>query len=185
MIKIAITGNIATGKSLVLGFFKELGIETLSADEIVDKLYSNKEFVKKIFEKFKCSSKNELASIIFSHERKRKELEKIIHPIVKRAIKNFFERNKRKVIVAVEVPLLFEAGMQDMFDKVVVVYATKKQQLERLTAKGLSKEAALKRIKSQIPIEEKIKKADFVIDNSKSIDNTFEQVMLVLRKLED
>ncbi|OGI00510.1 MAG: dephospho-CoA kinase [Candidatus Melainabacteria bacterium GWF2_32_7] len=196
MIKLGITGNIASGKNLVESFLKEEGIPVIDSDKIVHHLLeTDKEVIKQVYELFQplgidvrnekgSISREKVGKIVFQDEEKRKELEKILHPIVKSKIEEFFYKNKKNKIVAATVPLLFEAHMEKMFDYIAAVTVDKDIQLERLMQRSnLTKEEALKRINAQMPQEEKSAKANFRIDNSGSIENTQIQVKQLLNKL--
>ncbi len=182
--KIGITGGIGTGKSLVSNILKELGIIVISADEIVRELQKDPYYLQKIREIFGDDvfdkgnlDRKKLAKIIFSDSDARRKLENLLHPPVLEEIKKKLEELKERDIIAVEVPLLFEVGIEDWFDEIWVVYAPFELQLERIVNRdNISKEDAVARIRAQIPIEEKLKKADFVIYNDKDIESTKNQI---------
>lgn len=177
MLSIALTGGIASGKTTVLKFLaKEFPI--IDSDKIVSSLYKKKIVLLKIKKEFNTTNKKLLAEIIFSSKPKRKKLEKILHPLVLKKIKNELKKLKKqkKEIVFIEVPLLFESSFEKFFDFSLCVYCTKKQQIARLQKKGFSRKEALQRIHSQKPLKEKIKYSDFVIDNSKSLQETRKEV---------
>jgi len=118
-----------------------------------------------------------LQRLIFSDSDARRKLENLLHPPVLEEIKKKLEELKERDIIAVEVPLLFEVGIEDWFDEIWVVYAPFELQLERIVNRdNISKEDAVARIRAQIPIEEKLKKADFVIYNDKDIESTKNQI---------
>ena len=196
MIKLGITGSIATGKTLVESFLQEEGIATLDADSIVHQLFEcNKRVIKQVFEFFESYgldikdeqgniSRKKIGKIVFSDKEKLRELEKIVHPRVREKILEFFGQNQDKLVVAVIVPVLFEAGMQGMFDFVIVVITDENIQIQRLMERNnFTEEEALLRIKSQMPQEEKIKQADFVINNSYDAENARLQLQEILRKI--
>lgn len=182
--KVGITGGIGTGKSLVSNILRELGITVISADEIVRELQKDPYYLQKIREIFGDDvfeednlNRKKLAKIIFSDSDARRKLENLLHPPVLEEIKKRLEELKEKDIIAVEVPLLFEVGIEDWFDEIWVVYAPFEIQLERIINRDkISKEDAIARIRAQIPIEEKVKKADFVIYNDKDIESTKNQI---------
>lgn len=182
--KIGITGGIASGKSLVCSFLKDLGIPVISADEIVRELQRDTFYLGKIKELFgdevfegEKLNRKKLASIIFSDENKRNLLNKLLHPPVLSEIKKRIENLKNHKIIAVEVPLLFEVGIENWFDEVWVVYIPKDLQVRRIMERdNITEEEALLRINSQIPLEDKIKKASYVIYNDKDKDYTKKQV---------
>jgi len=197
---IALTGSICSGKSTILKMLEQQGIATLDSDGIVKQLYRKKPIQKKLLAEFGTFNKKKIASIVFSNRGKRKRLESILHPLVKKEIKKreqAFKRRKKKAVV-VDVPLLFEAKWQSHFDSVIVVRAGKQQCLQRAKKKGLTKKEFLLRYKAQMPLGQKIKKAFFasqktlgkkikraqhVIDNTKSLANTRKQVKELARDL--
>ena len=196
MIKLGITGNIASGKSLVESFLQEEDIVAIDSDKIVhDLLENDQRIINEVYRLFKPEgidvrnekgtiSREKVGKIVFRDKEKRKKLEDIIHPVVQKRIERFFNENQDKKLVAVTVPLLFEANMQDMFHYIVIVTVDRNTQIERLMQKrNLSKEEALSRINAQMPQEEKVQKSDFIIDNSGSIEYTKSQVKELVGKL--
>jgi len=193
MLKLAITGNIASGKSLIESFFQEEGIITLDTDVVVHNLLAeNKDVIDQINNLFDVSVKNEkgiidrkkVGKIVFNDKNKLRELEKIIHPKVKKLVEEFFENNKNEKIIVVSVPQLYETGWEKLFDRVLLVVANDSVRLDRLLNRNkLSQEEANQRISAQISQEEKIKKADYIIDNSKAVAKTRIQFNEILEKL--
>lgn len=179
---IGLTGGIGSGKSSVLKELKRLGAKVIDADKISREIvrpHSSawkkivKEFGKKILKKNKQIDRHILGQLIFSDNSKRKILERITHPAiiarVKKQVKALKRKNRKSVIV-IDAPLLFEAKLEKMMDKVVVVWCDKKCQVERLLKKtSLQRPEILKRIKAQMPIEKKKKMADLLINNSNDI----------------
>lgn len=194
MIKLAITGNIASGKTLIESFLTEEGILTIDTDKIVhDLLSSNKEVIEKVDKLFDNTVKDsegkidrkKLGEIVFEDKNKLEKLENILHPEVKKEVDKFFKENEKEKIVAVSVPQLYEAGWEAYFDYVLLVIADDKIRLERLIKRNaLTQEYAVKRLKTQIPQEDKIKKSDFVINNSGLTENTKAQLKEILKQLE-
>jgi len=187
MKKIAVTGGIASGKSTVLSVFGENSVPTIDCDSIVDKLYSDKSVCKQISSSLGTCDRKELARKIFSAPIARQNLEAILHSLVLSELKQRLSglESSGEKAVAVDVPLLFEAGWQNLFDKVVVVLAPHEKRVSRLVARGFSEQEAEAAISSQMPQEEKLKKSDYAIDNSKSLASTEEQVLKILRDLDD
>lgn len=194
MIKLGVTGNIASGKTLVEGFLQEEQIPIIDADKLVHELLeNNKEIINQISELFApldvkeengAISRAKVGQIAFRDKAKLKQLEEILHPVVKKEIHKFFEKNSDEKIVAAVVPLIYEADMADMFDYVLLVTVDKETQLQRLMQRNnLSKEEAELRINAQMAQEEKIDKADFVIDNSSKPEETREQLKELINKL--
>ena len=193
MLKVGLTGSIGTGKSTVLKLFNQLGAYTVDVDKIVHQLYKRKDIQEKVKKEFGkvfnedgSLNRKKVAKIIFNNPEKKKVLENIIHPEVRREVKKFIqniEKKDKNPIVIVEVPLLIETGQYKEYDKVIVVYSPKDLQLKRLINKGYSRKEALKRINSQMDIEEKLKFADFIIKNISSIEDLKKQVKEVFTQL--
>jgi len=197
---IGLTGGIASGKSTVAKMFKELGAKIVDADELGHRvILLGKPAWKKVVNLFGPEilkddlniDREKLGKIVFNDPEGLKNLNAITHPeIIKLIAKEIKEAKKRsspeekEEILIVDAALIYEAKIDNLMDKVIVVYTEKEEQLRRLGQKSnLSKEEALKRIKSQIPLKEKIKRADYVIDNSNSLDQTRKQVEKVWKKL--
>ena len=193
MLKVGLTGSIGTGKSTVASIFKELGAYVIDADEVVHKLLKRKDIKEKIRKEFGDVftpegeiDRKKLASIVFNNPEKKKKLEQILHPEVFKEIEKFFKQVEEKdpnAVAIADVPLMIETGSYKNYYPVIVVYAPPEVQLERLIKRGMDKEDALKRIKSQMPIEEKIKYADIVIDNTGSLQDLRKKVEEVYEKL--
>jgi len=192
MIKLGITGNIATGKSTVENLLQQEGYPVIDADKIVHDLYKEPAFIEKISDIFKGEdvfennslSRKKIGSLVFKDKDKLKSLENILHPEVKKKIKEYFKQNEDKPVAVASIPLLFEAKMEDLFDFIITVFVDEKTQIERLIARnGYSLEEAKQRISCQIPQEEKKKLANFVIDNSGSIENTKKQLNQILNHI--
>jgi dephospho-CoA kinase len=124
-----------------------------------------------------------LARRVFANAVERRALESIVHPLVYRRIDDWFRASASEGVGIADVPLLFETGRQSDFDRVVVAACTPAQQLERLLTRGLSEQDARQRIAVQIPIDEKRRRADYVIDTSRGKADTDQQVIEVLEKL--
>ena len=162
---IGITGSIACGKSLVSNYLQEKGYTIIDADKIGHTALENDEVKKQLVNKFG-------------------KLNNIIHPQIRKNISEQIQVHKNEKLVFVDVPLLFEAKFDDLVEKIIVISLDEKIQLERLMNRNsLSKEEALQRIKSQIPVREKEKLGDYVVDNSFTQENTYNQVDRILEKL--
>ena len=198
MIKLGVTGNIACGKSLVETFLQQEGVPTIDADRVVHDLYEkDQDTINQVYNLFGSTgldvcdekggiSRKKVGAIIFKDEEKLRELEKIVHPKVNQKIKEFFNQNQDKEIAAAIVPLIYEAKMQDMFDKVLLVTVDDAEQLKRLINRNsLSAEEAKVRIGSQISQDEKKKQADFIVDNTGCSEATRHQFREVLNKLKN
>ncbi len=186
---IGLTGNIACGKSLVADMFHELGARIIDADRIARLVVEPKEAAwHDIVEKFggeiltpdKTIDRKKLGSIVFNNEEKRQELNRITHPRIRERIKALLKRYESEgvEVTILEAALILEGGgLIPLLDALVVVTADEESQIKRLREReGLSKEAAISRIRSQMPQEEKVKHADYVIHNSGTPEETRRQV---------
>ncbi len=189
---VALTGCLGCGKSTVLKIFRELGVRTISADEIVQELLESKEvkeeirrlFGPDVFLKNGKVDRKRLAQRIFSNQRERKKLEMLLHPLVFKRIEKEYEKEPGRLMVA-EIPLLFETDTQNRFSKVITVYAPMEVAIKRLKSRGMTKEDIEARLQSQMPIETKVERSDFVIDNSRGLQEIRKQVQQVLEKLQE
>lgn len=193
MIKLAITGNIASGKSLIESLLHKEGIIVIDTDRIVHELLSqDKEIIERVNNLFEIDVKDnegkidrkKVGNVVFNDKNKLEQLEKILHPEVKKVVEKFFKENQDKKIVAVSVPQLYETGWEVYFDYVLLVIADDKIRLTRLIKRdNFTEEAAKNRLSAQISQAEKAKKADFLINNSGDIENTVLQLKNVLDRL--
>lgn len=182
MRKIAITGNIASGKSVVEDILKSKGYKVLDTDAVSHEILENSIEAKEAFKDFDIFengviSRAKLGKIVFADNILLKKLETIIHPQIIKKMDEFFLQNHNEKYVFVSVPLLFETNMQDMFDEILLVAADENIRLNRVMARnGYSKEYALKRIKSQMPQDEKLARVDFIIDNNTTVQELENQI---------
>lgn len=191
---IGLTGSISTGKTQVSNFLRDKGEKVIDADliarEVVD-IENVKEKIKKAFgENIYVDDKLDrsgLAEIVFRDEEKRQILNEIEHPEIYRIILEEVKKSKGRVFV--DIPLLFESEELNKkynlnFDVIWLVYVDREAQIKRLMNRdGISREYAEEKINSQISVEEKRKKADVIIDNSGTLEETFKQVEKNLKKL--
>jgi dephospho-CoA kinase len=186
---IGLTGNIACGKSVVARMFEELGAKIIDADRIARLVVEPGEPAwKEIVEKFgegilntdRTIDRNKLGEIVFNDDEKREELNRITHPRIIERIKERIEeyRGEKAKVVMIEAALIVEkGGMRPLINDLIVVTADEETQIKRLIERsGLSREEAFSRIRSQMPISEKVKHATYVIDNSGSLGHTRRQV---------
>jgi len=195
---IGLTGGIASGKSLVAEELKRLGAHLIDADEIAREVVKRglpayneivKEFGEKILNPDKTINRKVLGNIVFSNTELRRRLERITHPKIRKKIDKYIKEIKGRnpdAIIVVDAALLIEAGLYKKMEKVIVVYADEKTQIERLMERdGFTMDEAKNRISAQIPLQEKRKYADFVIENveEKSKKEIQEEVRAIFKIL--
>jgi len=205
LLKVGLTGGIASGKSVVGEMFVKLGAHLIRADSIAHDLMQPgqavyeevvRRFGREILNPDGSVNRPRLASAAFgtpAGKARVKELNAIVHPAVVKHEDNWMEevgRREPHAIAIVEAALILEAGVADRFDRLIVVTCRPEQRVQRLAARlGISVEAAraeaARRMAAQIPDEEKSTAADFVIDNSRSLDATQEQVQRVFGALRE
>jgi dephospho-CoA kinase len=184
---ICLTGGIASGKSLVARTLKGLGMTVIDADDISHEILAHdtsiKQEVVRTFGTEILSEEGEidrgkLGSIVFFQKPElRKDLEAILHPRIREEMWKR-ARESRNNDVVLEIPLLFETGAHERVDLVLVVYASRELQMQRLMARdGMSRQEAIQRINTQHPLEEKVAAAHYIINNTGSVEETEEQVI--------
>lgn len=194
MKKIAITGNIASGKSLVEKELISLGYKVADTDKINHFiLASDLNVINEIKEAFKDDditnelgeiSREKLGKIVFSVGDKKVKLEEILHKRIFEKLNDFYEENKNEEIIFVSVPLLFESKQENNFDKIIFISADEDIRLERLIKRNnYTKEYAKIRIKSQENEKNKIEKSDYIIYNNSDLSNLKKQIKEVLNQL--
>ena len=193
---IGLTGGIASGKSFVAELLEKLGAAVVDADVVYHELLAQKELRAKISQEFGADfflpdgslDRKKLGKLVFSDKSALSRLNAITHPAVRAELfvrlKAFCERQPPPLIAVVVVPLLYEVGWDEHVEAVVVVSVDEKTQIERLMNRnGWSRDEALARIGSQMPMTEKVKRADYVVDNSGQRDKTEELIKEVYEKL--
>jgi dephospho-CoA kinase len=195
MLRIGLTGGIASGKSTVAALLRDYEYPVLDADSIARELlepgqdaYNEvaREFGDAVLNKGGAVDRPKLGAIVFSNESKRARLNQILHPRIQEVVGKWFaalDRPGGPDMAFEDAALILEAGAKKNFDRVVVCWCTPEQQLERLQQRGLSVADARLRIAAQMAIDEKRRLADEVIDCSASIEETQRQVKVVLGKL--
>lgn len=196
MLKVGLTGSIAVGKSYVCEIFRELGAFVLDADQTAREVVEpNTEGFRAIVENFGVEvlhpngklDRIKLGAVVFTDERKRQLLNRIVHPLVIEKQDEWLRTRAREnpsAICIVDAALMIESGGYNRFDKIIVVWCEAALQLERLMLRNnLSAEDAAKRINAQMPQEEKKRYADFLIDTTEGFGATREQASEVFRRL--
>lgn len=191
MKKIAICGNIASGKTTVQKFLEDKGYKVLDTDEVSHELLTIKN--KELFEAFKHLdvfgdngefSRYKVGQLIFSNEEYRKKIAEIMHPQIAREIEKFFDENKSEELLFVGIPLLFEANMQGMFDKILFVYTDDDIRLKRLLARNnYTLTHAKARMNSQMTQEKKIKMSDYVVNNNGNLEELYKNLFKLLEQI--
>jgi len=194
MLRVALTGGIATGKSYCLARFASLGIPVIDADQLArDAVAPGSRALEEVAARFGAAilrpdgslDRSSLGRIVFNDRAARADLEAIVHPEVYRRISEWLATLPPRTRVAIaDIPLLFETGHTHDFDRVVVVACDAREQLRRIIARdGLSERDARARLDSQWPIEEKEARADYVIKTDGSVADTDSQVRTVYELL--
>jgi dephospho-CoA kinase len=198
MIIAGITGTIGTGKSTVARMFADLGAYVIDSDAIARQVVEPGKtawqgivdyFGKDVLNNDRTINRPKLASLVFSDPDKLHKLNSIVHPEVLKEDQRQVEERKSidpDGLIIKDIPLLLEVGPEVarmLVEKIIVVFANPEVQLKRLIARGMSEEDARSRIKSQVPVKEKMKFADFVIDNNGSLEETRRQVQDIYRQL--
>ena len=192
MIKIALTGNIASGKSTVQGLLEKKGYKVFDTDDAAHILLDTMPEIKEVFKGYDILNsdglvnRGQLGRIVFSAPELKKKLENIMHPAIKNKILEFFEQNKSERAVFVGIPLLFESDMRDIFDKAVLIYTDDFTRKERLILRNnYSPEYAAARMEAQMPQDEKKLLCDDIIFNNgtlsdleKSVDECLDRIFM-------
>lgn len=191
LVRVALTGGIATGKSYCLERFAALGAETIDADLLArNAVAPGTPGLQQVVERFGPEivkdgdlDRQKLGRLVFGDAGARHDLEAIVHPAVYAAISAWFAELQRRsqgegrtIVAIADIPLLFETDRHHEFDHVVVAACAPDRQLERLIRRGLSREEASQRIAAQLPIEEKAGRGDYVIDTSGTFAKTDAQI---------
>jgi dephospho-CoA kinase len=194
MLKLGLTGSIATGKSTVLNAIAALGVPTFSSDEAVHRLYDGGAAVAPVGAAFpgvvvdNRIDRARLSAQLLAAPERIGELESIVHPLVRAAIRQFLAEAEAggALLAVVDIPLLYENGVDWGFDAVIVTAVDAAEQRRRALARaGMSVEKLAAILARQLPQAEKIRRADHVIDTSGTIAETGEAVRALLAKLQD
>jgi len=198
MLRVALTGGIATGKSHVLQEFRKRGVPCLDADELAHGVITaGTEATARIAERFGpevldssgAVDRQKLGAIVFADASARRALEEIVHPAVYRAIAagmRAFELLEQSPVVIADIPLLYETGHASDFDRVIATVCPRHMQIQRLKERGLSESAAEQRLAAQMSADEKALQANYIIQTDDTIESTnaqVDQILAVLKSL--
>jgi dephospho-CoA kinase len=195
MLRVGLTGGIACGKSTVSGMLRDRDCQVLAADPLGHELLEPgqaaydevlREFGKDILAPGGKVDRKKLGAVVFADPVKRAKLNWILHPKILEVIRQWFKALDRPggpEFAVLEAALIYEAAVNKELDRVVVCCCTPEQQMERLEARGLTKEEAQRRVSAQMPISEKKRLADEVIDCSGPLEDTERQVAQLIEKL--
>jgi dephospho-CoA kinase len=196
MLRVGLTGGLASGKSFVGAALASLGCHLLRADDVGHEALQPggaaygrviEEFGRTILDPAGRILRKELARVVFEDPVKLELLNSIVHPVVIAHEEAWIEQTREadpRGIAVVEAAILIETGSYRRFDKVVLAFCTEQQQIERAMKRdGMTREEALARLRRQMPLEEKREFADFVIDTSGEKEQTLEQVRRLYREL--
>ncbi len=192
MKRIGLTGNLGCGKSTVAKLFKELGAVVYDADRIIHGFYKKghpvyqnviEHFGEGILDTEGNIDRSKLAEIVFANREELSFLEQLTHTHLYKFLDEEFSKLPEDAVAIVEASLLIEKGTYKNYDGLVVVYAPLEVCLERAVGKGMSREEAKRRLSHQLPPEEKLKVADWVIDNTGNLKETKKQVIEVFEQI--
>jgi dephospho-CoA kinase len=193
--RVALTGGIATGKSYVRTKFQELGIPTIDADTLArDAVAQGTDGLAAVLTRFGMGvldangalDRRKMAQIVFADADARRDLEAIIHPFVRRQADSWFRGldSAQHAFAIADIPLLYETGTGNLYDAVIVTACAPEEQVRRIVARDHVTEAeARQRVAAQLPIEEKIRRADYVIRTDGTHEETERQVREIVKLL--
>ena len=190
---LGLTGSIAMGKTTVANMFRDIGVPVWCADKEVNKLYSKDGEATKIFTKEFPNvvtetgiDKNQLRTLIHEDNNILRKVEKIVHPLLHKSKADFIERNQKSPIIIFDIPLLFEKNQERNFDAVAVVTASEVTQKNRvLKRESMSEKDFLLIKRNQLDEEEKLKRADFILNTDKVLLETRQDVQELYKKIKD
>ncbi|MCX5666442.1 MAG: dephospho-CoA kinase [Candidatus Omnitrophica bacterium] len=190
---VGLTGAFGSGKSFVASLFKKLGAKVVDADKIGHKALKRGSvaykkivaaFGKKILYADLSIDRKALAGIVFADKKKLEKLNRITHPCIIKEISGKIKKGRKGGFMVVDAPLICEANITGLMDALIVVKASKKNQVERASKKsGMRERDVCRRIAMQMPLKKKIRYADYVVDNNGTKEATKEQVRKIWRQL--
>jgi dephospho-CoA kinase len=195
MLRVALTGGIATGKSHVLQEFRKRGVPCLDADELAHGVTTAgteatariaERFGREVLDSSGAVDRQRLGAIVFVDASARRTLEEIVHPAVYRAIAagmRAFELLDRSPVAIADIPLLYETGHASDFDRVIATVCPRHMQIRRLKERGLSEAEAEQRLAAQMSADEKALQANYIIQTDDTIESTNAQVDQILTVL--
>ena len=195
MILIGLTGNLGSGKTTVARIFAKLGAFVIDADAIAhEQLKRTGKAFSKVVRSFGKEivlngeiDRQKLADIVFQESKKLKQLTSIVHPIILKEVRsriNTLKKGSKTRMVVIDAPLLIEAGWNRWVDYVIVVKATREQQVQRIMAqRPMKRKDIMRRFRMQLPVIKKINMADMVIDNRKTLKETEKQARIIVKRL--
>lgn len=196
MLVVGLTGNIGCGKSSLSDIFRAEGIKIIDADIIARQIYEDEKLLSKVYETFGNDIKNEdgslnrkaLGRIVFSDDEKLIQLNKLTHPVIRQKVSDEIEeyKSQNEEIVILDAALLVESDYLNFIDKLLVVTCKENIQIERIIARdNCSIEEALGRIRSQMSQENKVKYADYVIDNSATLSELRKKAFIFMNYIKE
>ncbi|MCF7875147.1 MAG: dephospho-CoA kinase [Candidatus Omnitrophica bacterium] len=192
MAKIGLTGRIGSGKTTVMKMLVKMGAKAFDADRQVHQFYRDSSHpvykkVKKIIpeaEQGSEISREKLKKIVFKKNHKLRQLERVVHPAVIKALKEWLSAKKKEDVCVAELPLLFELKLENLFDKTVLLKVKEKILAKRLEKKyGFSDSEIKQRLSLYLPVEEKEKKSSFVLNNNSGLKNLEKEVSVLWQKI--
>ena len=191
---IGITGSIASGKTEVTNYLLNNNYKVIDSDKISHEVLLINDVKQKLINNFSDIiidnnnqiDRKQLGKIIFNNKEKKELLQTIVFPYIIKEINNQIEINKNEKLIFLDAPLLIEYNLLYLVDKVIVVNINRNKQIERLMKRdNIDYEYANNKINSQLSLQEKLKHADFIIDNNLDINNTINQINNILKQLEE
>lgn len=190
---IGVTGGFGTGKTFVSSVLRSLGAKVLDADSLAHSVITPGSsahkrvvalFGENVLDGSGAINRRALGRIVFGRADALRRLNRIVHPEVIRRLKREIAVSSAKSVVVIDAPLLIEAGLAGLVDRIIVVRSSRVRQIQRCMKKfGISKSMVLKRISSQMPIKRKVAMADFVVDNDGSRSETRKQVRMIWKEI--